>query len=127
VDFREEAFELREGHAWHCKPGYKIIVLDAGALRFDMPENWMTEPDEKSVKFFDRQPPDGDCRSEVSLVAGLATVAASAVSERAIHAANRLQIPRQHAKIHPGRSFFLEKGAGRVGVPRRATTTRVDD
>jgi hypothetical protein len=41
-------------------------VLDQGALRFDVPEDWVMEPGEKSVKFFDRQPPEDECCLQVS-------------------------------------------------------------
>lgn len=66
--FEETVLKLKEGHTWRCKPGYKIFVLGQGALRFDVPQDWVVQPDERSVKLYDRQPPDDDCRLEVSLL-----------------------------------------------------------
>jgi hypothetical protein len=67
-EFHETVLKLQEGHTWKCKPGYKIFVLEQGALRFDVPEDWVMELGETSVKFYDRQPPDDNCRLEVSLL-----------------------------------------------------------
>jgi hypothetical protein len=68
AEFEETVLKLKEGHTWTCKPGYKIFVLDRGALRFDVPLDWVMEIEEKSVKFYDRKPPDDNCRLEVSLL-----------------------------------------------------------
>jgi hypothetical protein len=66
--FQETVLKLKEGHTWSCKPGYKVFVLDRGSLRFDVPLDWLMELEEKSVKFYDRPPPDDNCRLEVSLL-----------------------------------------------------------
>jgi hypothetical protein len=68
VEFHEAVLKLQEGPTWKCKPGYKIFVLDQGLLRFDIPEDWVVEPGDTSVKFYDRKPPDDNCRLEVSLL-----------------------------------------------------------
>jgi hypothetical protein len=68
AEFEETVLKLKDGHTWKCKPGYKIFVLDRGALRFDIPQDWVMELEEKSVRFFDCQPPDDNCRLEVSLL-----------------------------------------------------------
>lgn len=66
--FEETVLKLKEGHTWKCKPGYKIFVLGQGALRFDVPLDWVVQPEERSVRLYDHQPPDDDCRLEVSLL-----------------------------------------------------------
>lgn len=68
AEFHEAVLKLQEGHTWKSKPGYKIFVLDHGGLRFDVPEDWAMELGKTSVKFCDRQPPDDNCRLEVSLL-----------------------------------------------------------
>ena len=68
MNFEETVLKLRVGHTWRCKPGYKIFVLGEGALRFDVPRDWVVQPNERSVRLYDRQPPDDDCRLEVSLL-----------------------------------------------------------
>ncbi|MGV0027375.1 hypothetical protein [Phormidesmis priestleyi] len=62
----KETLELKEDHRWQSKPGYKIFVADRGAVRFDVPHDWHFEPDVKSFKFLDREPPNDDCRLEMS-------------------------------------------------------------
>jgi hypothetical protein len=36
-------------------------------LRFDYPDTWVVQPDATSVSFFDREPPDDECRLTVSI------------------------------------------------------------
>jgi hypothetical protein len=62
----KETLELKDNHRWQCKPGYKVFVAGRGAVRLDVPQDWVFEPKEKSFKFMDRQPPDDDCGLEVS-------------------------------------------------------------
>jgi len=69
AEFEATRLKLKDGHTWSSKPGYKIFVLDSGALRFDIPQDWVVEPGETSVRFYDRRPPDDNCRLEVSLLA----------------------------------------------------------
>ncbi len=62
----KETLDLKDDHRWQSKPGYKIFVADRGAVRFDVPQNWFFEPDTKSFRFLDVEPPDDNCRLEVS-------------------------------------------------------------
>ncbi len=62
----KETIELKDNHNWQSEPGYKIFVADRGSVRFDVPQDWIFEPDKKSFKFFDGKPPDDNCRLEVS-------------------------------------------------------------
>jgi hypothetical protein len=66
--FERETLKLKEGHTWRCKPGYKICVLGEGALRLDLPGEWVMKIQESSVQFYDLEPPDDNCRLEVSLL-----------------------------------------------------------
>ena len=68
VEFEKTVLKLKDGHTWRCKPGWKIFVLGQGALRFDVPEDWVLTPGEASVKFYDCQPPGDDCCLQVSLL-----------------------------------------------------------
>ena len=63
-----QTVKLKENHGWKAKPGYKIFVADRGAIRFDVPKEWVIVPGPKSIQFYDRQPPDDNCRLEVSLI-----------------------------------------------------------
>ena len=69
-NWTQETRSLPEHHGWKCKPGYKVFVAGQGAVRFDIPAHWVLVlpqgPDEVSVKFHDKQPPDDNWRLEVS-------------------------------------------------------------
>lgn len=62
----KETLELKEGHNWQAQPNTRIFVAGRGALRFDVPQDWHFEPDEKSFRFLDKKPPNDDCRLEAS-------------------------------------------------------------
>jgi hypothetical protein len=51
---------------WKAKPGYRILVIDRGAVRFDFPRSWMAGVDSKYVRIIDREPPDDRCGVMVS-------------------------------------------------------------
>lgn len=57
---------LASDHRWKAKPGHQILVLEAGAVRFDVPRGWVVVPSPSSMKICDRQPPDDECTLEVS-------------------------------------------------------------
>lgn len=64
----KNTYKYDKMYRWKAKPGYNIFVADRGAVRFDFPEKWVVEPDDDgSIKFHDRQPPDDDCRLQVSV------------------------------------------------------------
>ncbi|MFQ3615965.1 MAG: hypothetical protein SNJ57_03845 [Cyanobacteriota bacterium] len=62
----KETLSLPKNHNWKSQDGYNIFVAGRGAVRFDVPADWIFEPDEKSFKFFDGKPPNDNCRLEVS-------------------------------------------------------------
>lgn len=62
----KETLELKPDHRWKCPPGYQIFVADRGSVRFNLPQGWVFEPQEKSFRFLDKKPPDDDCCLEVS-------------------------------------------------------------
>ena len=68
TEWQKETLRLKEKHGWQAKPGYKIFVVDQGALRFDVPQDWIVDLATTSFKFYNRQPPDDDCALEVSLI-----------------------------------------------------------
>src|SRR5262245_7350826 len=51
---------------WKAKPGYRILVIDRGAVRFDFPSSWMASVDSKYVRIIDSEPPDDRCGVMVS-------------------------------------------------------------
>ncbi|MGH7674781.1 MAG: hypothetical protein ACREMV_05855 [Gemmatimonadales bacterium] len=39
-----ELYELPQDHGWIAKPGYKILVLDRGAVALEFPAAWTVQP-----------------------------------------------------------------------------------
>ncbi|HEY3243817.1 MAG TPA: hypothetical protein VGM03_10740 [Phycisphaerae bacterium] len=66
--WKERIIRLPDDHAWTSRPGCKVFVLERGKVRFDFPEDWVTKPVSDSIEFYDRQPPDDDCRLAVSCI-----------------------------------------------------------
>ncbi len=62
----KETLELSPNHRWRSNPGYKVFVAGRGAVRIDVPQDWVFEPDDKSFRFLDAAPPNDNCRLEVS-------------------------------------------------------------
>jgi hypothetical protein len=64
--FHKSELPLKKGHLWTAKEGFQVAALDRGAIRFEFPQDWICIPDEDSIKFYDCQPPDDNCRLAVS-------------------------------------------------------------
>ncbi|HWX39785.1 MAG TPA: hypothetical protein VN345_01425 [Blastocatellia bacterium] len=62
TDWFNEKLTLKKGHGWKAPAGYRIFVADRGAVRFNIPQGWIIEPDSDSIKFYDGKPPDDNCR-----------------------------------------------------------------
>lgn len=61
-DWTKESLKLKKGHTWSAPEGYRIFVADRGAVRFNFPQEWTMEPGEDATYFYDKKPPDDDCR-----------------------------------------------------------------
>lgn len=61
----QEMIILQPDHHWDVPEGYKIFVLDRGAVRINVPETWFFEPLEKAFRFVNDQPPNDDCHLNV--------------------------------------------------------------
>jgi hypothetical protein len=68
VKWTSEKLTLKEGHGWVAKPGHIICVLDRGAVRFDVPKDWVGVPASTSFQLYNRAQPDDDCRLEASVM-----------------------------------------------------------
>lgn len=63
----KETLGMDPDHGWRCKPGYTIFVADRGAVRFDFPKSWVVVPGDNGVMLHDKQPPDDNCRLQLSV------------------------------------------------------------
>jgi len=62
AEWSRESIKLKKGHSWKAPDGFRIFVADRGAVRFNIPQGWIIEPDSDSTKFYDGKPPDDNCR-----------------------------------------------------------------
>jgi hypothetical protein len=53
-----DVFHLASDHVWKAAPGCRILVLDHGGLRLDIPCEWIVYPRSRHVFAIDRFPPD---------------------------------------------------------------------
>lgn len=63
--FRKSTLKLKKNHTWKAPKGYKVVVLDRGAVSFNIPVEWVvakTEPFELN----DAEPPDDEARLTTS-------------------------------------------------------------
>src|SRR5260370_23584333 len=68
TDWSDENFTLKTDHSWKAPPGSRIFVADRGAVRSNIPQGWIVEPDSDAIKFYDGSPPDDNCRLACSYV-----------------------------------------------------------
>ena len=61
------SYPLPEGHQWKAQAGYKIVVVERGAARFEIPNDWHVEATATSLRAFDAVPPDDECPLEVTV------------------------------------------------------------
>ena len=68
AEWENKTLRLKDGHGSQPRPGYKALVADRGAVRFEYPEDWVVVPDETgTLKLHDRQPPDDDCTLQMTV------------------------------------------------------------
>lgn len=63
----KHGLKMAPDHGWRTKPGNVIVVLDRGAVRFDIPRTWQVD-NNTSFPFtiYDKPQPDDDCRIQIS-------------------------------------------------------------
>ena len=64
----KETLKLQRDHTWKAPTGYRIFVADRGAVRFNIPQGWIIQPDSDSTKFYDLNPPNDNCRLACSYI-----------------------------------------------------------
>lgn len=62
---RKQTLRMKPNHTWKAPKGYKIVMLDQGAVSFNVPEKWVLVEMEP-VTLHDVQPPDDNVRLSVS-------------------------------------------------------------
>jgi hypothetical protein len=64
-NWTQQTLRMKDNHTWKAPGGYKIVVMDRGAVSFNVPQNWLVaklEPFELN----DAPPPDDNARLSVT-------------------------------------------------------------
>ena len=62
----KQVLTLKDDHTWKAPPGYNVFVADRGAVRFNVPTDWVVASASDCIELHDRPAPDDDCRLAVS-------------------------------------------------------------
>ncbi len=62
---RPQKMRLKDNHTWKAPKGYKIVVMDRGAVSFNVPEKWILTKMEP-LELHDAEPPNDNARIMVS-------------------------------------------------------------
>jgi hypothetical protein len=63
--WQKKTLRLKDTHSWQAPKGYKIVVLDRGAVSFNVPQGWIVV-DTEPFTMHDAEPPDDEARLTVS-------------------------------------------------------------
>lgn len=55
--WKKQTLKLKDNHTWTAPDGYMILVLDRGAVRFNVPKNWYHEWQDDHLQIYDVKPP----------------------------------------------------------------------
>jgi|KBSSwiStaDraftv2_1062776.scaffolds.fasta_scaffold10664_6 hypothetical protein len=61
-----DVFQLAPNHVWKATPGCRILIVDNGGLRCDIPYDWIVYSPRTHVFAVDRFPPDNRCLMAIS-------------------------------------------------------------
>jgi hypothetical protein len=61
-----DVFQLAPNHVWKAAPGCRILVVDNGGVRCDIPYEWIVYSPRRHVFVIDRFPPDNRCLLAIS-------------------------------------------------------------
>lgn len=61
-----DVFQLAPNHIWKAAPGCRILIVDSGGLRCDIPQEWIVYSPRTHVFAIDRFPPDNRCLMAIS-------------------------------------------------------------
>jgi hypothetical protein len=64
--FTTSTARLKDNHTWDAPAGYKIIVVDRGAVSFNVPQKWLMA-NADPLELHDAPPPNDNARITVSL------------------------------------------------------------
>jgi hypothetical protein len=64
--WKKQTLRLKDNHTWKAPDGYKIVVIDRGAVSFNIPQSWLIAKFEPHLELNDNPPPNDNARVSVS-------------------------------------------------------------
>lgn len=65
MKYKKSTLRMQDNHTWKAPKGYKIVVMDRGAVSFNVPEKWVMHKFEP-LEMYDKTPPNDNARLSVS-------------------------------------------------------------
>lgn len=66
--WQKSSLKLSKNHIWKSAPGYKIVVVDRGAARVDIPGDWLVEMGESGLEARNRPKPDDSALIQITVM-----------------------------------------------------------
>ncbi len=65
MKYKKSTLRMKDNHTWKAPKGYKIVMMDRGAVSFNVPEKWEIHKFEP-LEMYDKAPPNDNARLSVS-------------------------------------------------------------
>jgi hypothetical protein len=66
--WQKSSLKLAKNHVWKAAPGFKIVVVDRGAARVDIPGDWIVEMGESGLEARNRPQPDDSALIQITVL-----------------------------------------------------------
>lgn len=66
--WQKSSLRMAKNHVWKTAPGYKIVVIDRGAARVDIPGDWVVSVGDSGLEARNRPQPDDSALLQVTLL-----------------------------------------------------------
>jgi hypothetical protein len=66
--WHKRTIQLEKDFPIQAKPGNNVFVANRGDLYFEYPRSWIVKPSDKSICFYDTEPPADNCVLELSIL-----------------------------------------------------------
>jgi hypothetical protein len=66
--WKKQTLKMRDDHTWKAPDGYIIVVVDRGALRFNVPKTWHIKMEDNQLRVYDAEPPNDEAGLVVTVM-----------------------------------------------------------
>ena len=65
--YEKTTLPLGGASRWKAAPGNQVLIIDAGAVRFEYPQGWHVIPTKSALGVHDKRPPADECRVQITV------------------------------------------------------------